>query len=156
MPSFSSRWLTCILSRVEIIQSASRSVPTTSFAPSFKATIERIPLPQPTSSTVGASFAPSIYLISCLIQSCVVSCFPVPKEIPGSISIINLSASSGFTSSHVGLINISPIVNDEKYFFQLLIQSRSSVSDDEITPLPTSTVSLKSSSPSFTFLSISD
>ena len=138
------------------MQSASRSVPTTSFAPSFKATIERIPLPHPTSSTVGASFAPSIYLISCLIQSCVVSCFPVPKEIPGSISIINLSASSGFTSSHVGLINISPIVNDEKYFFQLLIQSRSSVSDDEITPLPTSTVSLKSSSPSFTFLSISD
>ena len=36
------------------------------------------------------------------MQSCVVSCFPVPKEIPGSISIRNLSLSSSFNSSQVG------------------------------------------------------
>ena len=135
------------------MQSASRSVPTTSLAPSFNATIDKIPLPHPTSSTFGCF--PSTYFCNCRMQSCVVSCFPVPKEIPGSISIRNLSLSSSFNSSQVGLINISSMVKEVKYFFQLLIQSRSSVSEDVMTPLPTSTMSRSFSSPIFTCFKIS-
>ena len=89
------------------------------------------------------------------MQSCVVSCFPVPNEIPGSISIRNLSLSSSFNSSQVGLIKISSIVKEEKYFFQLLIQSKSSVSEEEITPDPTSTILRRFSSPILTCFKIS-
>ena len=67
-PLLSGRWFTSMFSLVEIMQSASRSVPTTSLAPSLSATIERIPLPHPTSNTFGdSSFL--MYLINSLIQS---------------------------------------------------------------------------------------
>ena len=52
------------------------------------------------------------------MQSWVVSCFPVPKDTPGSISIKILSSSSTFNSSQVGLIKILSMVNDLKNSYE--------------------------------------
>ena len=110
------------------------SVISTFEAFNFFATIDKIPLPQPKSRTLSPSLT---YSTSCLIQSCVVSCLPVPKAVPGSISIIFIPLCSSSTSSQVGLIKNSPTIKDLKYFFQLLTQSTSSVVLFSILPSPT-------------------
>ena len=84
----------------------SRSVPTAWPAPNISARIDRMPLPVPTSR----SLAPGVmYLRSCLTQSWVVSCIPVPKAVPGSMCSTVLSRSSTFTSSQEGITRISSI-----------------------------------------------
>ena len=99
------------------------SIPSTSDAPSFAAAIESIPDPLPTSNTL---YPPCIYFSIILIQSIVVSCVPVPKAMPGSISM-TVSPSLGSYSRHVGF---TTIVLESfvglKYSFHLSRQSTSS------------------------------
>ena len=73
-----------------------RSVPTECFAPNFNASIPRIPLPHPTSKISVSSVT---YFLSWRMQSCVVSCIPVPNAVPGSIwiTILSLSLASTFS-----------------------------------------------------------
>ena len=84
--------------------------------------MDKMPLPQPTSSTVVSGVKNCSSVSS---TSRVVSCPPVPNAMPGSMdSTVRPSALSA--DSHVGQISsFSPTANGLKYCFQLLAQSAS-------------------------------
>ncbi len=106
-------------SNVDFIASRSTSTARTCFAPNFKAAMERMPLPQPTSITSP----PGLRCFSSKrIQSCVVGWVPVPKAIAGLIRII-WRGSPCFGSCQAGRTsNFSPTRMGEKCSFQAFIQ----------------------------------
>ncbi len=129
--------MTCAFSIADLVACSSISIPSTALAPSFLARIDSIPLPLPASKTVEFSFK---YFLRLRIQSFVVSWEPVPKDIPGSISMTRSFSLTSDNSSHVGLIRISSSMrNGLKNCFQLLSQSLSSVSEISMFPLPIET-----------------
>ncbi len=111
------------------------STPSTSEAPRSAPATDKIPEPQPTSRTFAPGFT---YSSMRRMQSEVVSCVPVPKAIPGSISMI-FSPCFGSYSSQVGFTTIVfPTFAGLKYSFQLSFHSLSSSTCTEISRAPRS------------------
>ena len=90
--------LAAAFSRDASIDSSSMSTPCALAAPKRSAPMARMPLPQPTSSTVSP---PRTIFSSSASTRRVVSCVPVPKAWPGSI-VRTTSPSRGSTGSHDG------------------------------------------------------
>ena len=98
------------------------SIPTTFSTPNFFPINIKIPEPHPISSNFFLFWA---YFSKNSTQSEVVSCVPVPKASPGSIST-TISLSDGSYSSQLGFITIlSVIFTVWKYFFHSSCQSSS-------------------------------
>ena len=101
---------------------ASRSVASTRFAPMWAAAMASIPVPVPMSMAVSPGFT---YFSTSLTHMPVVSWVPVPKAMPGSISI-TWSPGAVSTVSQLGLISMcAPRRKGLNAFFQLSVQSSS-------------------------------
>ena len=104
LKSASSRPFAARLSSVAASAHISRSVAVIFEAPNLNASMDRTPLPVPTSSTLHPSVT---YFRSARMHNCVVSCIPVPNAVPGSICIVNPVCSSETGFSHEGINRIS-------------------------------------------------
>ena len=108
---------------------SSMSTPVASDAPMSRAAIPRMPLPQPTSSTLSPFF---MYFSHISRQSRVVSWPPVPNASPGSMLSGILPCVSTSSNQLGTIIILLPTASGEKYFFQLLRQSSSAQSSSSI------------------------
>ena len=86
MDIFSSRPFLMTFSEAAAVASGSLSMPTTRSAPNKAAAMPRIPVPVPTSRTRAAAMSGSTACSSSRDRVVVAWC-PVPKAIPGSISM---------------------------------------------------------------------
>ena len=96
-----------VFSFATLIDCGSISHAKASAAPSFAAVIARIPLPQPTSSTLSP---PCMYFSSIAAQSLVVSCVPVPNAIPGSMSTVTSPGAASYFSHTGTMTTLFPVL----------------------------------------------
>ena len=134
----SSTWFSSTFSRATRTAASSISMPRISRLPSRAPQIERIPEPQPTSRIFFSSGCSPRYFSISFMQSDVVSCVPVPKAIPGSISMTS-SSSFGVYSSQVGFTTMRSVtLVGLKNSFHLSFQSPSSTMFSVTVRLPRS------------------
>ena len=113
----------------------SMSMASTSFAPMWAAAMARMPVPVPTSMAVLPGCT---YFSTSSTHMPVVSWVPVPKAMPGSISI-TLSPGSTAQSHQPGLMSMClPSRRGLKDFFQFSAQSSSAKVCWRISSLPAS------------------
>ncbi len=108
---------------------SSMSTPRTFRAPFFAINMPRIPVPHPMSRHRSGTLLSNSFSMSSM-QSRVVSCDPVPKACPGSMTITVSPAGASYVSQEGVTVTALPTFRGRKNSFHLSAQPKSSTSTE--------------------------